>query len=886
LGTQTSEFLIQPKADWHSDLEGASFRLERLRLVYGRWRILCSDQLRGDDAMNNTAITSSQARAEPEHRTDSTSSQKGYAMNQSKVISKSCFVLAGIALAVALASCGQTVPVPDVPDQAVLEQTVQAPSEVNAQPILKTASISDGLVGYWPFDETGLSKTDLSVNHNTMNFSNGLLAEATTPKLALPNPSALSFPSNYNVHGTAPGKGIDDLQNFTLSFWVRFPTNSSLLGQHNLVSINGKVEITYGYGSNNLPTLLFANSDKFTMASAKLADGAYHHVIGTRDGRSIRLYVDGYNVSSQSNLGTLAQGHGITVADVTKPFTGNIDDLRIYNRTLSPEEVQDWYVCGRGLNIPASECHALVAFYNTWSASIPSSPNAAAILASGWAHTTTPCTWYGVSCLFNPVERSDIHVDHVDLNGSRLVNTAPLPKELKDLAQLQVLDLSRNLFNGPIPEQLENLHDLVTLNLSENRLSGQIPILYGNLQTLNLSKNQLSGPIQNLTMGHLITLNLAGNQLSGEMPSSLPASSTLTAVHLENNQLSGPIPRFQRLNANPFKEMGLAYNKLSSTEPYSVLLLQSLTSGWETTQTMPATNMQAKVISDSSVTLTWTPVQYPQNGYYDILFTTAGGTTKSAGHTANQSSSSFTVNGLATNRNYSFVVRTVTPKHDLQQSNLTSDSATSATVTVIVNHAPYAANDSYAVTKDTPLSVNAARGIFANDNDPDGNVFKVASITTVAVGNTLALNPDGSFSFTPATGFVGTATFTYQITDGTLVSNMATISFQVTPAQPGSVGLIVYQEMNFNGTWDFNEDILPGWTVTAKNNQTGQTQTLLSGASLVPARFANLMPGSYTVCQTTKPGWTSLSGDSSAGCYTRNLSAGQNLVLWFGNKAP
>jgi Concanavalin A-like lectin/glucanases superfamily/Bacterial Ig domain/Fibronectin type III domain/Leucine rich repeat N-terminal domain len=838
----------------------------------------------------NTAITINQARAELEHRNDSTSSQKGYAMNQSKVFSKSCFVLAGIALAVVLASCGQTVPVQTVPDQAVpdqavpvLEQTLQAPSDATVQPTLKIASITDGLVGYWPFDETGLSKADLSVNHNTMTFSNGLLADTNTPKLALPNPSVLSFPSNYTVHGMAPGKGIDDLQNFTLSFWVRFPANSSLSGQHNLVSINGKAEISYGYGSNNLPTLLFANSDKFTMASTKLADGAYHHVIGTRDGRSIRLYVDGYNVSSQSNLGTLAQGHGITVADVKSPFTGNMDDLRIYNRTLSPEEVQDWYVCGRGLDIPASECHALVAFYNTWSASIPSSPNAAAILASGWAHTTTPCAWYGVTCLFNPIERSDIHVDHLDLNGSRLVNTAPLPKELKDLAQLQVLDLSRNLFNGPIPEQLENLHDLVTLNLSENRLSGQIPILYGNLQILNLSKNQLSGPIQTLNMGLLTSLNLASNQLSGEIPASLTGLTHLTTLNLENNQLSGQIPVSL---ANSSATMNLKYNMLFNTDPTLMKYFHFVAPGWEFTQTMPTTNVQAKVISDSSVTLTWTPVQYPQNGYYDILVTTAGGTTKSAGHSANQTSSSFTVNGLATNRNYSFVVRTVTPKHDLQQSDLSSDSATSATVTVIVNHAPYAANDSYAVTKDTPLSVNAARGIFANDNDPDGNVFKLASINTAAVGNKLALNPDGSFSFTPATGFVGTATFTYQITDGTLLSSPATISFQVAPAQPGSVGLIVYQELNFNGTWDFNEDILPGWTVTAKNNQTGQTQSLLSGASLVPARFANLLPGSYTICQTTKPGWASLSGDSSAGCYTRNLAAGQTLMLWFGNKAP
>jgi Leucine-rich repeat (LRR) protein len=829
--------------------------------------------------MNNTAMTGNQARAELEHRMDSTSSEKGYAMNQSKLFSKSCFVLAGIALAVVLASCGQTVPVQAVPDQAipVLEQTVQAPSDITAQPTLKTASIRDGLVGYWPFDEASLSKADLSVNHNTMTFSNGLLADTNTPKLAVANPSALSFPSNYTVHGTAPGKGIDDLQNFTLSFWVRFPANSSLPGQHNLVSIDGKAEISYGYGSNNLPTLLFANSDKFTMASAKLADGAYHHVIGTRDGRSIRLYVDSYNVSTQSNLGTLAQGHGITVADVTKPFTGNIDELRIYNRALSPEEIVDWYACGREMFMSSQECHALAAFYNTWSASVPSSPNAAAILASGWGHSNTPCKWYGVSCVSS-------RMVGLALPNSRLVNSTPLPSELTSLFYLRVLDLSHNLFTGPIPAQPGGTTELQILDLSDNRFSGPMPKLrLPSLQILNLSKNQLGGPIQTLNMGLLTSLNLASNQLSGEIPASVTGLTHLTTLNLENNQLSGQIPVSL---ANSSATMNLKYNMLINTDPTLMKYFHFVAPGWEFTQTMPATNMQAKVISDSSVTLTWTPVQYPQNGYYDILFTTAGGTTKSAGHTANQSSSSFTVNGLATNRNYSFVVRSVTPKHDLQQSDLSRDSATSASVTVIVNHAPYAANDSYAVTKDAPLSVNAARGIFANDNDPDGNVFKLASINTAAVGNKLVLNPDGSFSFTPATGFVGTATFTYQITDGSLLSSPATISFQVAPAQPGSVGVIVYQELNFNGTWDFNEDILPGWTVTAKNNQTGQTQTLLSGASLVPARFANLLPGSYTICQTTKPGWTSVSGDSSAGCNTRNVISGQSVMLWFGNKAP
>jgi hypothetical protein len=62
----------------------------------------------------------------------------------------------------------------------------------------------------------------------------------------------------------------------------------------------------------------------------------------------------------------------------------------------------------------------------------------------------------------------------------------------------------------------------------------------------------------------------------------------------------------------------------------------------------------------------------------------------------------------------------------------------------------------------------------------------VLPITFQAYGEplngTLTLNGDGDFSFTPATGFVGTATFGYDVTDGTTVSNVGTVSIDVLEA--------------------------------------------------------------------------------------------------------
>lgn len=110
--------------------------------------------------------------------------------------------------------------------------------------------------------------------------------------------------------------------------------------------------------------------------------------------------------------------------------------------------------------------------------------------------------------------------------------------------------------------------------------------------------------------------------------------------------------------------------------------------------------------------------------------------------------------------------------------DLTSNAA-QVTITVTeVNQAPTASSDTYATTEDGFLSV-AAPGILTNDQDPDDDAFTVVLVDGVTHG-TLSLNADGSFTYSPDTGFVGTDAFTYKATDGDLTSNTAEVSITVT----------------------------------------------------------------------------------------------------------
>src|SRR5439155_10316537 len=77
-----------------------------------------------------------------------------------------------------------------------------------------------------------------------------------------------------------------------------------------------------------------------------------------------------------------------------------------------------------------------------------------------------------------------------------------------------------------------------------------------------------------------------------------------------------------------------------------------------------------------------------------------------------------------------------------------SNTATVSITVTGVNDAPVAVNDSYSVAEDNTLTV-AAPGVIGNDTDVDGDALTAALVSGPAHG-TLALNANGSFSYTPA----------------------------------------------------------------------------------------------------------------------------------------
>ena len=108
-------------------------------------------------------------------------------------------------------------------------------------------------------------------------------------------------------------------------------------------------------------------------------------------------------------------------------------------------------------------------------------------------------------------------------------------------------------------------------------------------------------------------------------------------------------------------------------------------------------------------------------------------------------------------------------------------------VTITTNHPPTATGDSYQIDAGTTLNVTAP-GLLANDSDPDaGDRIQARLGTGVSAGN-LLLRSDGSFTYTPATDFAGTDSFTYFVVDGAgLSSAPVTVTIDVVPPGPLAV---------------------------------------------------------------------------------------------------
>ncbi|MCK4342411.1 MAG: LamG domain-containing protein [Phycisphaerae bacterium] len=207
------------------------------------------------------------------------------------------------------------------------------------------ADLNDGLVGYWSFDEgEGGTAYDYSGhgNHGTIqgaSWTSGISG------------SALDFHGwdDYAKVLDSASLRFDDTRAFTLVAWVQ---RRDYFGRQVEYVVNKGIDSIHEEGYALIPgaRVKFAVGDgtnRYYVSGYSIGFDDWHHVAGVWDHGTMRLYIDGVDEASADVSITIAytstslyignnywEDHG---------FRGLIDEVRIYERALSEDEVLDLY---------------------------------------------------------------------------------------------------------------------------------------------------------------------------------------------------------------------------------------------------------------------------------------------------------------------------------------------------------------------------------------------------------------------------------------------------------------------------------------------------------------------------------------------------------------
>ncbi len=212
------------------------------------------------------------------------------------------------------------------------------------------ADLDSGLVAHYPFDGS-VKDTSGNGQHGTAHGAtfardpNGLQEKA----MKIHDPDYVSLPHDV----------FNGLGDFTVAAWVKLDATMLPGGrwaENNIVSVaqgGAQNELVFGYrASVSAFSLHVKGGFVKRLSDSTPEDLQWHHATLVRDDTEASLYIDGKYAAGPVTVSATplaTQPDGVVIGreqdcvggcwDPSQNLTGKIDDLRIYNRALSPAEI-------------------------------------------------------------------------------------------------------------------------------------------------------------------------------------------------------------------------------------------------------------------------------------------------------------------------------------------------------------------------------------------------------------------------------------------------------------------------------------------------------------------------------------------------------------------
>jgi hypothetical protein len=197
-----------------------------------------------------------------------------------------------------------------------------------------------------------------------------LLQEPTQVPIPSPVPTSTPTPVpmyHYEPYLTLSGSNSQytlsssslQLSQFSVAAWFKttnnFGSNAYIVNKGGSGSDSSGRNMNYGIwmtGSERIGAGFETRSGSDIIATTPVSynDGKWHYVVVTYGGSTVRIYVDGVQVATKSTSGAIPDNTGTQPVRVGANslalngyFTGNVDEVRIWNRALTTQEVSDAY---------------------------------------------------------------------------------------------------------------------------------------------------------------------------------------------------------------------------------------------------------------------------------------------------------------------------------------------------------------------------------------------------------------------------------------------------------------------------------------------------------------------------------------------------------------
>lgn len=221
-------------------------------------------------------------------------------------------------------------------------------------------ALQDNCEGYWALDESSGTASDSTSNNNDLTNNN------TTPFLAaiINNGADIELASSQGFSITdAAQTGLDLSSTATFAGWVKFeslPADTKPFVAKRLGAGNQRSWLFYHTAGNVLQLDVSSTGADGSSAGVSWtpSTATWYHVAMTKNGTSVRMYINGSQIGTTQTLSLSTMLNSTTAFELGRwteagvYIDGVMDEWGAWSRQLTSDEILELYNGGVGLTYP------------------------------------------------------------------------------------------------------------------------------------------------------------------------------------------------------------------------------------------------------------------------------------------------------------------------------------------------------------------------------------------------------------------------------------------------------------------------------------------------------------------------------------------------------